>query len=112
MRLRPGTIYQIGIILIIILANAGNSAAHRYTNVALEGGGIRGIAYAGAIEELEKRGILDSIRNISGTSVGAMAGCLLSVGYDAAAMKELLFSLRVQSFNDGRWFFIGGQWRM
>jgi NTE family protein len=78
----------------------------------LEGGGIRGIAYVGALEELERRHVLDSIQNISGTSVGAMAGCLIAVGYKAAEVKELLYSLRVQSFNDGYWFFLGGQWRM
>ena len=86
--------------------------AQSYTNLALEGGGIRGIAYAGAFEELEHRHLLDSIRNIAGTSVGAVAGCLLSVGYSAEEIRALLFDLKIQTFNDGYWFFLGGQWRM
>jgi NTE family protein len=87
-------------------------ASAQYTNLALEGGGIRGIAYTGAFEVLEARGITDSIRNIAGTSVGAVAGSLLAVGYSAQEIKELMASLHIQTFNDGRWFFIGGQHRM
>ena len=88
------------------------ATGQRYTNLALEGGGIRGIAYVGAFEELERRHLLDSIHNVAGTSVGAVAGCLLSVGYSAEEIRGLMFSLKVQHFNDGHWFFLGGQWRM
>lgn len=90
---------------------AGRASA-QYTNLALEGGGIRGIAYAGAFAVLEARGIADSISNIAGTSAGAVAGSLLSVGYSAQEIKKLMAGMRVQHFNDGRWFFIGGQHRM
>lgn len=86
--------------------------AQPYYNLALEGGGIRGIAYAGAISELEKRGIMDSIQNVSGTSVGAIVGCLISVGFNAAELKEVLAELNIQKFNDGKWMFIGGQSRL
>jgi NTE family protein len=88
------------------------AVAQPYTNLALEGGGIRGIAYAGAFEELEQRQLLVHIQNIAGTSVGAAAGCLLSVGYSAKEIKNILFTLEIETFNDGRWFFLGGQWRM
>jgi NTE family protein len=85
---------------------------HEYTNLALEGGGIRGIAYAGALEILEAKGALNGIRNVAGTSVGAVAGALFCAGYTATEIKELMFELRIQSFNDGQWFFLGGQSRM
>jgi NTE family protein len=78
----------------------------------LEGGGIRGIAYTGAFEVLEQHHLLDSVRNIAGTSVGAVAGSLLSAGYTAAEIKDLMYRLHVQTFNDGQWFFAGGQQRM
>lgn len=86
--------------------------AQPYRNLALEGGGIRGIAYCGAFEVLEARGILDSIENVAGTSVGAVAGALLSVGYRPGEIRALMYELRVQSFNDGSWAFLGGQHRM
>jgi len=99
-------------LLIGILLFANTVSAQQYSNLALEGGGIRGIAYVGAFEELERRQLLDGIRNVAGTSVGAMAACLLGVGYSAEEMRELLFSLKIQHFNDGRWFFLGGPWRI
>lgn len=86
--------------------------AQRYTNLALEGGGIRGIAYAGAFQELERLHILDSINKVAGTSVGAVAGSLFCVGYTAEEIKNLMNALNIQTFNDGRWIFLGGQWRM
>ncbi|RYZ49713.1 MAG: patatin [Sphingobacteriales bacterium] len=79
-----------------------------YRNLVLEGGGIRGIAYAGAIEVLEENRLTDSIEQVAGTSVGALAGCLIALGYDAGEMKSILMELRLQTFNDGRWLFPGG----
>ncbi len=96
--------------LLCMLPMAGG--AQHYTALALEGGGIRGIAYAGAFEELERQHITDSIRKVAGTSVGAVAGSLLCAGYSAVEIKDLMNSLRVQTFNDGRWSLFGGQQRM
>ena len=49
-------------------------------NVALvlSGGGARGIAHIGVIEELEKQGF--KIKSISGTSMGALVGGVYAVG--------------------------------
>ncbi|RLD54901.1 MAG: hypothetical protein DRJ01_17410, partial [Bacteroidetes bacterium] len=49
-------------------------------NVALvlSGGGARGIAHIGVIEELEKQGF--EIKSISGTSMGALVGGVYAVG--------------------------------
>ena len=49
-------------------------------NVALvlSGGGARGIAHIGVIEELEKQGF--DIKSISGTSMGALVGGVYAVG--------------------------------
>lgn len=55
-----------------------------YTNLVFEGGGIRGVAYAGALQELEARNVLDSIGQCGGTSVGAVAAMLMALGYRAA----------------------------
>lgn len=87
------------------------SYAQPYKNLALEGGGIRGIAYAGAVKVLEEHKITDGLHNIAGTSVGAIAATLLCVGYNADELKQIMFSLKVQTFNDGKGIFIGGQQR-
>ena len=44
-------------------------------SLVLSGGGARGLAHIGVIEELEKRGYV--IKSICGTSMGAMIGGIL-----------------------------------
>lgn len=47
-------------------------------SLVLSGGGARGIAHIGVIEELEQRGF--EIKSISGTSMGALVGGIYAVG--------------------------------
>lgn len=46
--------------------------------LVLSGGGARGIAHIGIIEELEKQGF--EIKSIAGTSMGALVGAVYSIG--------------------------------
>ncbi len=72
-----------------------------YKNLALEGGGIRGVAYAGAFKVMEEKGVLQNIENVAGSSAGAIAGLIISIGYNATEMDSILTSLPFQEFNDG-----------
>lgn len=83
-----------------------------YKNLALEGGGIRGIAYGGALAELERRGMLQNIERVAGTSAGSIQACLLALGYSPQEITDVTFKTPIQQFNDGRWLFIGGFTRM
>ena len=47
--------------------------------IALSGGGIRGIAHAGALKALEENGIKPSV--IGGTSSGGLIASLYALGY-------------------------------
>ena len=47
-------------------------------SLVLSGGGARGIAHIGVIEELEKQGF--KIKAISGTSMGSLVGAVYAVG--------------------------------
>lgn len=87
------------------------SAAPGYRNLVFEGGGIRGVAYAGALGVIEEQGILKNIERTAGTSVGAIAAMLVSLGYSSAAIDKIMTSLKVQEFNDGRFIFFGGFYR-
>jgi len=80
---------------------------NNYTNLALEGGGVRGLAYAGAFSVLENKGVLQHIERVAGSSAGAIAGLLLSVGYSAKEIDSIMLELPVQEFNDGKWGIIG-----
>jgi NTE family protein len=83
-----------------------------YQNLGMEGGGIRGIAYGGALAELEKQGILASIKRVGGTSAGAIQACLLAVGYSPEEITNITYQTPIQQFSDGRLFFAGGFHRM
>ncbi|MDJ1484680.1 patatin-like phospholipase family protein [Cytophagaceae bacterium YF14B1] len=83
-----------------------------YRNLVMERGGIRGIAYSGAILELEQSGMLDSIIRVGGTSAGAIQAALLAVGYSADEIKQLIYAMPVKKMNDGRFVFIGGSNRL
>ncbi|RYD58642.1 MAG: patatin [Sphingobacteriales bacterium] len=88
------------------------SASGQYHNLVFEGGGIRGIAYAGAVKALEEQHVLGDVKVACGTSVGAITAGLLAVGYTADEMALIMEELEIQQFNDGQWFFIGGVKRM
>jgi len=55
-----------------------------------QGGGARGIAHIGAIEELEKHGF--KIKSIAGTSMGALVGGIYAVG-KLQAYKNWMYTL-------------------
>ncbi|MBM7837385.1 NTE family protein [Alkalihalobacillus xiaoxiensis] len=62
-------------------------------DAVFEGGGIRGIAFAGAIEAMEQRGV-EWVR-LAGTSVGSILASLLAAGYTS---KEIHAELRLLNF--------------
>lgn len=53
------------------------------------GGGVKGIAFAGAIAAAEEAGYTEWMR-LAGTSAGAIAAMALAVGYDASGMRKAL----------------------
>lgn len=77
-------------------------------NLVFEGAGMRGIAYSGAIKELESRKILNEVQRVGGTSSGAITALLLSIGYSADEITSIVNTTPFKKFNDGRFFFIGG----
>ncbi len=66
-------------------------------SLVLSGGGARGIAHIGVIEELQKQGF--EIISISGTSMGALVGGVFALG-KMEEFKEWLFTLdKIKTFN-------------
>lgn len=79
-----------------------------YKNLVLEGGGVRGFAYAGAFEVLDSLQLLPGIERVGGTSAGAIQAALLAVGYTPREILQLTAYTKPQAFNDGSWFFGSG----
>jgi NTE family protein len=53
------------------------------------GGGIKGLAFAGALEVAEEKGYTDWVQ-LAGTSAGAITAMALAVGYSAKQLRERL----------------------
>ena len=60
-------------------------------DIVFEGGGIKGLAYIGALRYLEERGL--KINNVAGTSVGSIFASLIAVGYTSSELQQLIDDL-------------------
>jgi NTE family protein len=98
------------VIVLLAVAVGGNAQQSQYKNLVLEGGGVKGFAYAGAFQVLDSLGILQHIERVGGSSVGAIQATLLAIGYTPAEMMKIAANIPLKKFNDG--FFPGGLSRM
>lgn len=77
-----------------------------YRNLVFEGGGVKGIAYGGALVELEKRKILKDIQRVAGTSAGGITATLLALGYTADETSEIIARTNFSQFADHDFGFV------
>jgi NTE family protein len=59
-------------------------------NLVLEGGGVLGIAYSGALLELESHIDLGAIENVAGSSAGSIAAAALAAGASTAYIAKTM----------------------
>ncbi len=67
--------------------------------LVMKGGGVKGIAYVGALEALEEYGY--RFNHFIGTSAGAITAALLAVGYTSQELKTVLAETDFRQFKDG-----------
>jgi NTE family protein len=103
-------VYSFLFLLVFVLSNS--VVAQCIKNLAFEGAGVRGIAYVGSLRYLEENHLLDSVEKISGTSAGAIVALAISLGYTSHEVEKLVYETKIQKFNDGKFFFIGGVRRL
>src|ERR671911_251762 len=72
-----------------------------HADLVFEGGGVKGIGLAGALATLEEREYRP--QNIAGTSAGAITAALLSAGYSADELREIIITLDYRQFQDRAW---------
>jgi NTE family protein len=58
-------------------------------DAVFEGGGVKGIAFAGALKAAEQAGTREWV-NVAGTSAGSIVAALLVAGYDADGLRDIL----------------------
>lgn len=73
---------------------------YHFTNLVFEGGGVKGVAYVGAMQALQERDILPRIRRAGGASAGAIHALLLALRYTPEEMRQLLWQLDFRTFED------------
>src|SRR3954453_918866 len=77
------------------------STTQPYTNLVFEGGGVKGVAYAGALEVLDSAGILAQVTAVAGTSAGAITAALVALGQTPDELRETMLALDFGQFEDG-----------
>ena len=85
-----------------------------FENLCFEGGGVKGVAYCGALRVLEEEGVYPHhVRRVAGTSIGSLFAMLLALGYSSAELVELLRKTDLsQVLQDRRFGWLGAAWNM
>lgn len=81
-------------------------------NLVFQGGGVKGLAYAGVLEALEALGVLPGVARVAGASAGAIAAALVACGVTSARMQEVLTHTSFRGFADGHGWLLGAAERV
>lgn len=68
--------------------------------ICIAGGGVRGIAFLGALHELENMGKLKNIKVYAGSSIGGFFALLIILGYKTKEIIDELFKIDITSLKD------------
>jgi len=70
------------------------------TNLVLEGGGVKGVAYAGVFHAFNAYDKLESIDKVLGVSAGSIAALFLAIGMTPQEMEQALKAIDYNEFQD------------
>jgi NTE family protein len=71
-----------------------------YKNLVFKGGGVLGIAYAGAMKVLQEHNLLSSIEKVAGTSAGSIMATLVALKYNAQEVQQIVDGTNFKTFED------------
>jgi NTE family protein len=69
-------------------------------NIVFEGGGVLGVAYIGAIEELHQRGLFEGLCCFAGTSIGAITAMICACRPNIATIRQVLLTIDIERMLD------------
>ena len=69
-------------------------------NLALSGGGLKGIVYGGCFQALDECGILKNIKRLSGTSIGSVFGYSILLGFTPSQIQEMICKINLTFLRD------------
>jgi NTE family protein len=71
-------------------------------NLVFEGGGVKGIAYTGALERLNELDLLKNVKRYAGSSAGSIIATLLAVGYTTKELKNIMVKIDFPALLDDK----------
>ena len=80
--------------------------SYPFKNLVFEGGGVKGIAYVGAMQVLASKGIVQNIKRVGGTSAGAINALLFGLNYSNEETSDIIRDLDFRKFMDDSWGYI------
>ena len=86
--------------------------SYNFKNLIFEGGGVKGIAYGGALEVLNKMEILPNIERVGGTSAGAINAALLALGFSFQEVSDIVAATNFNDFEDKSGFILNNMMRI
>ncbi|WP_297417485.1 patatin-like phospholipase family protein [Clostridium sp.] len=66
--------------------------------LVFSGGGIKGLAYVGALKALEEKQLFQKVKRFAGASAGAITAALLAIGMSADELDEQMSSVDFATF--------------
>jgi NTE family protein len=72
----------------------------QFKNLVFEGGGVKGIAYAGALQVLQQQNIMPDIKRVGGASAGAISAVLVALGANSKDVEEIVGGTKFREFMD------------
>jgi len=82
-------------------------AAAIIENLAFEGGGTKGSAYAGSMQIIEELNLFHGVKRIAGTSAGSITAVILATGGGSAGLTESIEHTNFSRFLQDPWGLVG-----
>lgn len=77
------------------------AAEPKFADLVFEGGGVKGIGFAGALTALKEQGY--EPKGLAGTSAGAITAALVAAGFSPEELDEILLKIPFSDFRDQGW---------
>jgi len=68
--------------------------------IAISGGGVKGFGFLGALHQLHEENLLNSIKRISGASIGSFIAVCLVIGFTPKEIIDKLFNYNISDIKD------------
>lgn len=81
-------------------------------NIVFEGGGMKAVAFCGAIRKLDELGVLKKIKRTIGTSAGALYATTIACKANADTIEQIVKNTDFSKLRDDSWGILSDIWRI